>query len=65
MCKFLTFLADFGSFWSITSNFVIILAEIFLKSSPKCLLACVSSGTSGKVQNLGFLGPKGVSFGHF
>ena len=30
------------------------LAENFLKSSPKCLLACVSCGTRGKIQNRGF-----------
>ena len=32
----------------------LVLVENFLKSSPKCLLACVSSGTSGKIQNRGF-----------
>ena len=46
---FVTYLADFGSFWSITLNFVIILAENFLKGSPKCLLTCISSGVHGKI----------------
>ena len=31
----------------------LVLAENFLKSSPKCLLACVSSGNHWKNQNLG------------
>ena len=33
------------------------LAENFLKSTPKCLLACVS-GTHGKIQNWGFFAQK-------
>ena len=53
------------SFWSITSNFIIFLAENFLNRSPKCLLACMSSGTCGKIQNLGFYGPKWANFCHF
>ena len=43
----------------------LVLAENFLKSSPKCLLACVSSGTRGKIQNGGFFWPKSVKNGHF
>ena len=37
----------------LTNNFnlSLVLAENFLKSSPKCLLACVSSVTRGKIQN--------------
>ena len=38
----------------------LVLAENFLKSSPKCLLACVSSGTRMKVQNWGFFWPESV-----
>ena len=34
----------------------LVSAENFLKSSPKCLLACVSSGTHGKIQNWRFFG---------
>ena len=36
------------------------MAENFLKSSPKCLLACGSSGTRGKIQNWVFFWPKSV-----
>ena len=37
----------------------------FLMSSPKYLLACVSSGTRGKIQNWGFFGKKSVKNGNF
>ena len=50
----------FEVFLLITSIFDLDLAENFLKSSPKCLLACVSSGTRGKIQNWGFFWPKSV-----
>ena len=43
----------------------LVLAESFLKSSPKCLLACVSSGTRGKIQNWGFFGQKVLKNCHF
>ena len=39
----------------------LVLAENFLKSSPNCLLACVSKGTHGKIQNWGFFLAKKVS----
>ena len=54
-----------GGFLPITSIFVISLDENSLKSSPKCLLACVSSGTRGKIQNWGFFGQKVSKNGHF
>ena len=43
----------------------LVLAENFLKPSPKCLLVCVSSGTCGKIQNWGFFGQKVSKNGHF
>ena len=49
----------------ITSILSLVLAENFLKSSPKCLLACLSSGTRGKVQNWGFFWPKSVKIWQF
>ena len=38
----------------------LVLAENFLKSSPKCLLACVSGGTHGKIHNRDFFRLKTV-----
>ena len=123
MGKFLPFLSDFGSFWSITLIWSLFLAENFQKSNSKfvegymttrthekiqnqglrstyrsacaplivnflslleflehnfkfchqfwlktskdVLLSVLSSGTCGKIQNLGFYGPKWVNFCHF
>ena len=49
--KFFVIFAVFGAKLQILSLF---LADNFLKCSPKCLLACMSSGTRRKIQNLGF-----------
>ena len=43
----------------------LVLAENFLKSSPKCLLACVSSGTVGKFKIGDFLAKKCQKMGIF
>ena len=48
----------FEGFSLITSILSLVLAENFLKSSTKCLLACASSGIRGKIQNWGFFGQK-------
>ena len=48
----------FEGFWLINSILSLVLAENFLKSSPKSLLACVISSTHGKIQNRGFFGQK-------
>ena len=42
-----------GFCW-ITSNLSLVLAENFLKPSPKCVLVCISTRTPGKIQNLRF-----------
>ena len=42
----------------------LVLAENFLKSSPKCFQAYVFSGTCGK-SLIGIFGPKWINFGHF
>ena len=55
----------FEGFGLITSILSLVLAENFLKSYPKYLLACASSGTRGKIQNWGFFGQKVTKNCHF
>ena len=55
---FLMFLIFLEDCWLLSNDNTYFPCVPSFKSSRKCLLTCMSSGTRGKIQNLGFFGQK-------